>query len=94
MTLAINAKNVLRGSESDFATLANVIFTFEGESELWRRVSHVRIDAAMRGRNANFRGGQRRLSNRRNLTLAIPSRIAMKVLIYTIAANNAHTKGA
>lgn len=94
MPLTITKKNVLRGSESDFATLANVIFTYEGESELWRRVYHVRAEAAMRGRNPHFRGGKRRLSNRRSLTLSVPSRVAMKVHIFTIAANHMLTKGA
>jgi hypothetical protein len=92
--LTITRKNVLRGSEADFATLANVIYEREGESELWHRVSRVRTDFSMTARNANFRGGKRRLSNRRNLTLSIPERLAMRVLILTLLANHAYSKEA
>lgn len=94
MPLTISRKNVLRGSEADFATLANVIYAREGESELWHRVHRVRTDFSMTARNANFRGGQRRLSNRRSLTLALPARIAMKVYLLSLLANNAYTKEA
>lgn len=94
MPLTISRKNVLRGSEADFATLANVIYAREGDSELWRRVSRVRTDFAMTARNANFRGGKRRLSNRRSLTLPIPARLAMRVYVLAALANNAYTKEA
>jgi hypothetical protein len=87
MPLTITQNNVLRGSEADLTTLANVVFDWEGETELWRRVARVKGDAALRSRNPNFRGGKRRLSNRRSLTLRVPSRIAWKVHVLALMAN-------
>lgn len=79
--------NTLRGSEADFATLANVVFDHKGETELWRRVARVKADASAASRNANFRGGKRRLSNRRNLALHVPAALTWEVYLYAAVVN-------